>query len=357
MSIVKSAYQAAVRKIQKSILTDTLPTKEVNIEKEFERSLRTLGPYVTLDYTHRLDIRELKNKIIDYKTDLSLKRPFNIIMIAEPGSGKSFFIKCLANSMRNIGVGSVHYNMATFQTVDDLVQPLDEVRNLKVVDQLPILFLDEFDSPNVTYSNLLPLLWDGEIHLNHRDIRVGKVVIILAGSNPSIKATMEQIKTMKNKIDVDENDLKQVDLLSRINGGVFNIPSIDLEIESETRDRRVDKVFITLTLLNQRFGRQFQLVPWALLHFVARMSFRYGIRSITQLIDSISLNDKNEDILEITNNLLPLSTESELKKSNIVDHLISDKGSKYIVDYWKRISSCKTLVRVYTKIKEEEEEI
>jgi hypothetical protein len=51
--------------------------------------------------------------------------------------------------------------MASLHSIDDLTQPLDEIRNLKVVDRLPILFLDEFDSNPANFPMLLPLMWDG----------------------------------------------------------------------------------------------------------------------------------------------------------------------------------------------------
>ena len=64
---------------------------------------------------------------------------------------------------------------------DDFTKPLDAVRNLKVNDKLPLLFLDEFDCDDRNYPILLPLLWDGELQVGQRDLKVGKVVIILGG--------------------------------------------------------------------------------------------------------------------------------------------------------------------------------
>ena len=89
----------------------------------------------------------------------------------------------MARSFRlwNVDAASVDYNMANLQSIEDLSQPLDAIRNLKVIDKLPILFLDEFDSDKRNYSLLLPLLWDGELHIGHSNLMLGKLVIILAG--------------------------------------------------------------------------------------------------------------------------------------------------------------------------------
>ena len=61
-------------------------------------------------------------------------------MIAAPGSGKSHFVKCLSESFVNTNVGAVTYNMASLEKLEDLLQPIEGVRNLKVQDKLPIFF-------------------------------------------------------------------------------------------------------------------------------------------------------------------------------------------------------------------------
>src|SRR5436853_4340210 len=78
---------------------------------------------------------------------------------------------------------------------------------------------------------------------------------------------------------------KLVDLLSRINGGIINIP--DLDLRSEHRDRRVDKVCIAVGLSKARFGDDLSEMPRSLLRFIAHTTFRYGVRSIAHLIDLI----------------------------------------------------------------------
>jgi hypothetical protein len=52
-------------------------------------------------------------------------------------------------------------NMPSIRDIDDLLGPLDEVRNLKAEGKLPVLFLDEFDSDDQHYPLLPPLLWTG----------------------------------------------------------------------------------------------------------------------------------------------------------------------------------------------------
>jgi len=272
-------------------------------------------------------------------------------MIAQPGLGKSHFVKCLANKMSNLGVSAVSFNMATMQNIEDLSHPIEAVRNLKVVDKLPLFFLDEIDSDHKNYSRLLPLMWDGEIHLGKQDLKLGKVVLIMAASDPNIETVMKSAKSMGLKLDEIQNDEKKlVDLLSRVNGGVFEIPLLD--ISKKVRDRRIDKVCLSISLLKQKYP-YLKLVPWALLRFIAISKFRYGVRSIVHLLDFIPGNLNIEEKLDIDDLALPLEDVNDLKKSSLSYHLITEEEPDDIISIWNEISKCQTLIR----FEKEDEEI
>jgi len=344
----KERYKQARQEIEDSILKD-LPELEVNIEKPYNRSKLTLGEYVTLDWEHIADIIRLKKIIREYATDSTKKRPLNIIMLAEPGSGKSHFIKCIAQKMDSENISAVTYNMANIDSINDFIQPLESVRNLKVLDRLPILFLDEFESNTKYYSLLLPLLWDGELHIGHSDLKLGKVIIIMAGSGPKITDAMKTSKGMHKQINLDNPKL--ADLLSRINGGELEIPSLDLE--KNDRNRKVDKICIAIALIQQRFGRRITAVPWALLRFVADNYFRYGVRSITHLIDLIPKIDDDSIDLKLKDLNLSLNSVESLKKSSLIYHIISEDGPAEIIRNWEKIKESDVLVR-FQSIPEEE---
>jgi hypothetical protein len=286
--------------------------------------------------------------IVDYSNDSSKKRPLNIIMQAEPGSGKSHFIKCLAEKLNYSDVSAVTFNMSSLRNIEDFIQPLEAVRNLKVIDQLPILFLDEFDSDESNYPILLPLLWDGEMHVGQRDLKLGKVVIILAGSSSQIENAVKGAKGMTK--DHSQERTKIIDLLSRINGGEFSIPPLDLK--EEGRDRRVDKVCIAISLLLNRFGKNLIKVPWSLLKFIAISKFRYGVRSLTHFIDLIPAIEDGE-VLQLTNLKFPFENVNDLKNSSLAYHLVADDGPAAVINLWKELADKDILVR----IQREEEEL
>jgi hypothetical protein len=235
-------------------------------------------------------------------------------------------------------VEAVTFNMATMQSVDDISQPIDKLRNLKVNDKFPLLFLDEFDTDPSRYATLLPLLWEGQLQIGHRDLQLGKAVVVLAGSNPDLPKAMDRSAKMRMEIETSDGTSvsgKLIDLLSRINGGVINIP--DLDLQSENRDRRVDKVCIAVSLLKARFGRSLDEVPRALLRFISQTSFRYGVRSIAHLIDEISIDAFRNNNLIANALSLPVSSEELLQGSSLKFHLVHKNEGFGIVNGWKQV--------------------
>ena len=334
--------KAARKIIQTSIIEANTPL-DSRCALAISESESLLKGYATLDEPHRAEIAKLIQQITEYLRDSSRKRPFNALMLAAPGAGKSHFIKQLAGAMKAERVQAVTFNMATMQSPDDMAQPVDELRNLKVNDRFPLLFLDEFDSDPSRYAALLPLLWEGALHIGHRDLKLGKAVIVLAGSNPDLPKAMDQSAEMRLEAAVPTESIitgKLVDLLSRINGGVINIPDFDLR--TEDRDRRVDKVCVTIALLKDRFGEQLRSIPRSLLRFIAHTKFRYGVRSIAHLIDVIDSEACREGVLSGNELGLPTNQKRSLEESSLKLHLLDKDQGFGIVNRWQEFAKDKS---------------
>lgn len=334
-------------KTGRKIITDSIikatEAPDVRFRAVVDESESLLKDYATLDEPHRADIERMIQNISSYLDDSTRKRPLNVLMSATPGAGKSHFIRQLAHAMKDRGVEAVTFNMANMRSPDDMGQPVDEFRNLKVRDRYPLLFLDEFDSNDSNFATLLPLLWDGELQIGHRYLKLGKAVIVLAGSkaelvnamNPSVAPDHESKKAKGP-------EGKLVDLLSRINGGVIAIP--DLDLQTEGRDRRVDKVCIAVALLRQRFGKQILAIPRSLLRFVAHTKFQYGARSIAHLLDEIDQRAYEKRVLEGARLTLPLTSAELLRASSLRFHLLESED--VVVARWEEFSSDPSVVSV-----------
>jgi len=298
-----------------------------------ELSQRSLRGYSTLDPDLIAQIDSFVSTIEVYVNDTSQQRPLNFLMLASPGAGKSHFIKCVAARLATKSISAITFNMASMQSNDDLVPPLDAARNLKVEDRLPLLFLDEFDSAPGNFSLLLPLLWDGGLNLGQRDLRLGKVIVVMAGNDPELPDTMDHARSMRAQLPAGGgHNPKLIDLFSRINGGILRIPPFyDM---ANRIDRRADKVCIAITLLKQRFGQSLRVVPLALLRFIALVDFRYNVRSIAHLVDLIPYR-KNAEQLTIEQLGLPLRTPSRLKQSSLAYHLLHEDQAYGAVKNWE----------------------
>jgi|MTBAKSStandDraft_2_1061841.scaffolds.fasta_scaffold26361_2 hypothetical protein len=341
----------ASRKIIQDSIIEATKEPDACFSMAIEESENLIKGYATLDDPHRQEIQRLIQQISDYLHDSTRKRPFNALMLAAPGAGKSHFIKQLAKNMKEERVEAVTFNMATMQSNNDLAQPIDDLRNIKVNDKFPLLFLDEFDTDPSRYATLLPLLWDGELQIGHRDLKLGKSVIILSGSNPDLPKAMNFSEKMNNDLSISDSNIsnsKLVDLISRINGGVINIP--DLDLRSENRDRRVDKVCISVALLKRRFGQDIEFIPRSLLRFIAHTTFRYGVRSIAHLLDMIDCDAFMDGDLKSNKLNLPLKNVDDFKGSSLSIHFLDKNQSFGIVNRWKEFSKDSLKVAIDRKI-------
>jgi len=347
---LEERYKKARQDIASAFLDKSPPSDNVDISEAYQQSRSLLGDYVTLDWQHRQDILRIINQIKRYVDDDTLRRPLNIIMQAEPGSGKSHMVHCLARKLESQHATAVNFNMASLHSIDDLTQPLDEVRNLKVVDRLPILFLDEFDSNPANFPMLLPLMWDGGLQISHRDLKLGKLVIVLAGSGKNIEQEMKSAKAMQAVTEAQETKL--VDLLSRINGGELEIPALDTV--SADKDRRIDKVCLTIALLQSRFAGKLKTIPWALLRFVVMSKFRYGVRSIAHLVDLVAPLGEKATSLQLSNLNMPLGSVPVLRDSSLAYHIFSEDGPASIIELWNECCQSDIAVQVKKNIEEED---
>jgi hypothetical protein len=337
--------------LKKLVKTAPEPGEEIDVQTEYATSSNVYGVYNTLDPDHRDDISGTVRRIINYVNDPQLRRPLNILMYAAPGSGKSHLVKCICDVID--GVEPVTYNMSGMSGTEDLLSALDTVRNIKALDKSPLLFLDEFDSKNgAHFPLLLPLLWDGELRIGHRDLKLGKLVIVMAGSSRAIE--VYAVGDTERKVGGEGESAhvagpeKLDDLLSRINGGTLTIPSLN--------KRPADKVCISLALLEHRFGATLQTVPWYFLSFIAQCTFHHGVRSLTHLIDLIPRDDSVGDgLAERHFRGLKAHLTADLLRSGLRLHL-SAGGDGDVAKLWKSCRKYKNPVRFQEEPLEEEED-
>ena len=225
-----------------------------------------LPGFATVDSSLVASIQDLRNNLLDYIADSTRYRPYNVLLLAPPGSGKSHFINCLAKHVKSAAaIGNLSIESAS----DVLIYAVNEARNSKAQDIVPVLFLDEVDSRPSLIPSLLPLLWDGEFFTRGQVLKLGRCIIFCAASRPEFRGQGQLTGIAKIE-----------DFLSRFNGGAFEIPPIDNET------RRFDRVFIAVQLIKRRF-------PWVinvgigLLQWLALVPVQHQVRSMEFLVSLI----------------------------------------------------------------------
>lgn len=314
------------------IVNPSAPRETTGTEKALflyavEKSLSNLAGYASLNFDHVSRIVILQKAVETYnrfETQKSLGdiRPENWLITSGPGVGKSHLVNCIAKApaLRE-KVTLVSFNMASMRNADDLIQALDEVRNVAITGTLPMLFLDEVDNDDRNFGLLLPLLWDGEIQVGVKKISVRRAVIVAAGSADYF-AKRDDEKKLPPKFN---------DFVSRL--------KFDEEIPKLTG---VDQICIAISLLRSLYKdskgcSEVLSVPLSLLNFIYRIEFSYGVRSIRHLINYLKTGEKKEDItkdgvLNIAKLKMALCDPDRAKESGLLTHVKDKKGHLQYMD-------------------------
>ncbi len=164
-----------------------------------EIPLETMGHWSSVDRIEIESMRSLRNIISEYLASPGRPRPLNLSVFGPPGSGKSFAIKQMASVIapEQNRLGSLEFNLSQFQSVTDLPNALQQVRDLRLREFLPLVFWDEFDSALDGrelgwLSSFLAPMQDGSFTQNGIVRPIGPAIFIFAGGT---HATMESFKS------------------------------------------------------------------------------------------------------------------------------------------------------------------
>ena len=153
----------------------------------------TIGRFITCTEGFKQELRALDQTVDTYVKREKPSRPLNLLLAANPGSGKSFLVKELSKQISG-DTEFLEYHVASFRKLDDLFSIFQRIQSLNLEGKLPFVLLDEVDGRvdgDYIFPNLLAPLWDGVFHIGQERHHLGRAVLFFAASallsSPSIQ--------------------------------------------------------------------------------------------------------------------------------------------------------------------------
>lgn len=191
--------------------------KQKDNSKQFEmwRGEGILKKYICVGGPKRNSINELVNRISQFKDNIAPKHPFNSLLVASPGWGKSYLAKCIAS---HFDMNYLEFSIAQMATTKDLIDCFDTICSLQGKNKDKILiFIDEVNSEiegNPAMGLLLSPIWDGSFYKDGKTYQLSPSVWMFASTSPT-----------GDIINPDEGKEinKGSDFVSRLNGPILEL--------------------------------------------------------------------------------------------------------------------------------------
>jgi hypothetical protein len=138
-----------------------------------------INKFLTYDRREIEALRNIKNLVDDYLENDKGKKPLSLAVFGTPGSGKSFAVEQLAESL---SLPFLEFNLSQFADINELVGAFHQVRDKVLAGNTPIVFWDEFDSQAYLWLQyLLAPMQDGKFQEGQLIHPIGKCIFIFAG--------------------------------------------------------------------------------------------------------------------------------------------------------------------------------
>lgn len=181
--------------------------------------LGTFGELVTVDRREIESLRSIRLLMSEYASAGRQKRPLSVAVFGAPGSGKSYGVIQVANSLLPGQVKVLEYNVSQFHEPAQLYDALHQVRDVGLSGLLPLVFWDEFDTTLAGklgwLRHFLAPMQDGAFQQGQISHSIGRSVFVFAGG------VYEKMDELGSDLPPDEfREAKAPDFVSRLKGYV-----------------------------------------------------------------------------------------------------------------------------------------
>jgi len=178
---------------------------------------------VTADRSEIESYQGIKNLMQEYISQNTRSRPLSIAVFGPPGSGKSFGVTNLAESVAPKAIQKIEFNVSQFSGLEDLASAFHQVRDCVLAGKIPLVFFDEFDSyfegKLGWLKYFLSPMQDGLFKDRDRLHPIGKSIFVFAGGT---RSSFQEFSCEKgNPEEIREfREVKGTDFISRLRGYV-----------------------------------------------------------------------------------------------------------------------------------------
>jgi hypothetical protein len=279
----------------------------------------------TFDRSEIEGFRGIRNLMKEYLSSSRSTQPLSIAVFGAPGSGKSFGVTQVAQSIASVAIEKIEFNLSQFNSALDLVRAFHRVRDIALAGKVPIVFFDEFDSDFDGalgwLKYFLAPMQDGLFRDGDTVHPIGKSIFVFAGGTCSsymefcrdygcAKAKESEITNSPDKDFYKK--VKLPDFISRLRGYV------NIKGPNPLDDK--DKLFIirralALRVILEENARQIitssgkvQIDFGVLRAFIKVTGYKHGIRSMMAIIKMSMLSGRSS----FEQAALPLMEQLEL---------------------------------------------
>jgi hypothetical protein len=259
--------------------------------------LGQFGYLLTVDRREIEGFRSVRTLVREYCRRVQQK-PLPIAVFGAPGSGKSFGVVQVANSLLPGQIKVLEFNLSQFNAPDDLVDALHQVRDVGLGGKIPLVFWDEFDTP----LDSKPLGWlryflaptqDGKFQEGQITHPIGRSIFVFAGG------TCERMEAFGEGLDPQEfRAAKGPDFVSRLRGYV-NVMGPNRQKEASGAPSMADPYYVIRRaillrsilrrhapqLFYKQGGKEVLTIDRGVLRaFLDTREYRHGVRSMEAIV-------------------------------------------------------------------------
>ena len=246
-----------------------------------------IGKLLTVDRREAEGYRRVRRLISQYAGSDESK-PLAIAVFGPPGSGKSFGVEQVAESVAEADVKDCEFNLSQFAGPEDLVAALHTVRDIGLSGKTPLVFWDEFDTDGLRWLKyFLAPIQDGKFRDGQILHHVGRAIFVFAGGTAH---TMDDFDAGAD----DEAFVaaKGPDFVSRLRG-YLNVMGPNPQGE-EDRHYLLRRAVLLRSLLQRKAGsivsgNTVNIDSGVLRAFLHVSKYKHGVRSMEAIITMSSL--------------------------------------------------------------------